>query len=98
MYTQPGMLPALDYDKIKTDLQVAHSLPCQGVNVHMCLMSCRLPDSVTHPPAFPPVAHSVAHLFAHSFTTYSLTTHSLTAAVSQPLTHPPTHLLTHSLL
>lgn len=98
MYTQPGMLPALDYDKIKTDLQVAHSLPCQGVNVHMCLMSCRLPGSVTHPPAFPPVAHSVAHLFAHSFTTYSLTTHSLTAAVSQPLTHPPTHLLTHSLL
>lgn len=86
MYTQPGMLPALDYDKIKTDLQVAHSLPCQGVDVHMCLMSCRSFDSVTHLPAFPPVAHSVAHSFAHS-----PLTHSLLQSASHSLTHPPTY-------
>jgi len=36
LYTQPGMLPALDYDKVKKDLQVAHALPSMAIPKHQC--------------------------------------------------------------
>ena len=73
LYTQPGMLPALDYDKVKADLQVAQSL----AEATMCMCVCCLAGTLIHSPTrqllLQLLAHSVSHWLARSLA------HSLTA-------------------